>query len=137
MRYPIWRLVLALQILLGLTCLTAAHLSAQVDRVFDVNSSLDEIDDAPGDYSCHSASGVCTLRAAIGEANALGSHAVQVRRADILIPSAPQRIGPVLVRHEEDDVRASLRACGARRRGSGGSAQEFPAGSMDWHGMSI
>jgi CSLREA domain-containing protein/uncharacterized repeat protein (TIGR01451 family) len=39
--------------------------------VFNVNSNLDIVDDNPGDGSCATAGGDCTLRAAIQEANAL------------------------------------------------------------------
>jgi choice-of-anchor C domain-containing protein len=42
---------------------------------FVVNSNLDEADTTPGDGQCLSASGVCTLRAAIAELNALGAMA--------------------------------------------------------------
>ncbi len=49
---------------------------------FTVNSTLDEIDAVPGDSSCFSTpSGVCTLRAAIMEANALSGH------DDITVPA--------------------------------------------------
>ncbi len=40
-------------------------------KAFTVNSTLDETDTTPGDGVCLSASGFCTLRAAIQEANAL------------------------------------------------------------------
>jgi uncharacterized repeat protein (TIGR01451 family)/CSLREA domain-containing protein len=40
--------------------------------IFSVNSNLDVVDDVPGDGSCTTAGGACTLRAAIQEANALG-----------------------------------------------------------------
>jgi uncharacterized repeat protein (TIGR01451 family)/CSLREA domain-containing protein len=39
---------------------------------FTVDNLGDAIDDNPGDGSCHTTEGVCTLRAAIMEANALG-----------------------------------------------------------------
>ncbi len=38
---------------------------------FNVNSTIDEDDDNPGDGICHTSSGFCTLRAAISESNAL------------------------------------------------------------------
>lgn len=39
---------------------------------FVVNSTADEVDDSLGDESCHTAGGVCTLRAAIEEGDSLG-----------------------------------------------------------------
>ena len=38
---------------------------------FDVNSMADAVDANPGNTACATAGGVCTLRAAIQEANAL------------------------------------------------------------------
>jgi len=50
-------------------------------RTFTVNSFLDETDTAPGDAVCVSASGYCTLRAAIQEANALpGPDVIKLNR---------------------------------------------------------
>ena len=40
-------------------------------RWYTVDSTADEVDAAPGDGACSTAGGTCTLRAAIGEANAL------------------------------------------------------------------
>jgi len=52
---------------------------ARSQATFVVNSALDENDAAPGDGACASASAVCTLRAAITEANALpGTDVVQL-----------------------------------------------------------
>jgi CSLREA domain-containing protein len=45
--------------------------SARAQATFVVNSTDDGADAAPGDGQCRTASGVCTLRAAIMEANAL------------------------------------------------------------------
>ncbi|HJZ71644.1 MAG TPA: fibronectin type III domain-containing protein [Vicinamibacterales bacterium] len=46
---------------------------------FSVNSTLDAVDAIPGDGLCATAGGVCTLRAAIQEANALaGAHTIMV-----------------------------------------------------------
>jgi CSLREA domain-containing protein len=44
-------------------------LAAPVAATFNVNSTLDEIDDSPGDGLCHSLHNHCTLRAAVMEAN--------------------------------------------------------------------
>jgi CSLREA domain-containing protein len=49
-------------------------------KTFTVNSTLDEVDKMPGDGMCLTASGNCTLRAAIQEANALaGSDVVKLQ----------------------------------------------------------
>ncbi len=57
-----------LALLLGLTLVAAP---AAADLTFDVESTSDEPDAAPGDGNCVSApGGTCTLRAAIQEANA-------------------------------------------------------------------
>jgi CSLREA domain-containing protein len=45
---------------------------------FDVNSVLDEVDDNPGNGSCHTASGHCSLRAAVMEANRVVDGSKQV-----------------------------------------------------------
>jgi CSLREA domain-containing protein len=44
-------------------------LAAPAIATFNVNSTLDEVDDNPGNGLCHSASNHCTLRAAVMEAN--------------------------------------------------------------------
>jgi CSLREA domain-containing protein len=53
---------------LGILCLTT---SPGLAAVFIVNSTVDATDAAPGDGVCATATGECTLRAAIQEANAL------------------------------------------------------------------
>src|SRR5262249_4471441 len=47
---------------------------------FAVNSTADAVDAAPGDGTCATSTGVCTLRAAIQEANALtgGPHTIRL-----------------------------------------------------------
>ena len=50
-------------------CLARAAVASAAP--FTVNSTLDAVDATPGDGSCMTAGGVCTLRAAIQEANAL------------------------------------------------------------------
>ena len=52
-----------------LIALTATSASA---AVFQVDDTADAVDAAPGDGSCATSGGVCTLRAAIQEANAFG-----------------------------------------------------------------
>jgi CSLREA domain-containing protein len=51
-------------------CLGIATVSQAATTIFNVNSFADEVDANPGDGSCQTASGVCSLRAAIQEANA-------------------------------------------------------------------
>ncbi len=47
--------------------------SRRLLAVFTVNSTLDAVDTDPGDGVCESDGGICTLRAAIQEANAFGN----------------------------------------------------------------
>jgi CSLREA domain-containing protein len=47
----------------------ALRRQARAAAEFDVNSTLDAVDDNPGDGMCHTVGGHCTLRAAIMEAN--------------------------------------------------------------------
>jgi CSLREA domain-containing protein len=51
------------------TCLGAASTIAQAAQIFTVNSTLDEPDSDPTDGLCLTASGTCTLRAAITQSN--------------------------------------------------------------------
>lgn len=53
---------------------------------FAVGSPLDSVDVAPGDGSCADAAGLCTLRAAVMEANALGgAHSIELPAAPVLL----------------------------------------------------
>src|SRR5262245_49409250 len=67
-------LALSVTMLVGL-CLVGAVVwiaPVRANAAFTVNSTIDAIDTAPGDGACAStASGDCTLRAAVMEANAL------------------------------------------------------------------
>ncbi|MEE9290106.1 MAG: CSLREA domain-containing protein, partial [Alphaproteobacteria bacterium] len=56
-----------------MTVLTACIIQSVAAKAadFTVNSTLDAVDANPGDGICQTASGDCTLRAAIGEANQL------------------------------------------------------------------
>ncbi len=74
-----WQAILAL--LVGLTATFAVFFllstSTTWAAVLKVNSTADHPDANPGDGTCKTADGVCTLRAAIAEANALaGSHMI-------------------------------------------------------------
>ena len=61
---------LRVRVLLMLAALVAAPAIGQA-ATFNVNSTLDAVDATPGDGICATAGSVCTLRAAIQEANAL------------------------------------------------------------------
>ena len=63
-------LVVSLQVM-ALVLFSMATPGSVESKTFIVNSTLDETDATPGDGACESASGTCTLRAAIQEANAL------------------------------------------------------------------
>jgi len=56
---------------------------AHADVVFNVNSTLDQIDDNVGDGVCHTVTGTCTLRAAVMQAN----HLTAAGLATINVPS--------------------------------------------------
>lgn len=86
------------QFIIALWVVTAGltfQFSAQAKR-FNVNSTLDAVDANPGDGVCATATGVCTLRAAIQEANALpGADQIFVPGAvyTITIPGADEDCG--------------------------------------------
>src|SRR4051812_17113527 len=87
---------LAVLLLLGSLALLAPAPFASA-ATFTVNSTLDEPDTNPGDSQCVSApSGVCTLRAAIMEVNALGgSHTITLPKGTftLTIPGANEDNG--------------------------------------------
>ena len=66
---PLW----AVRGLAGLVCLALALALAPPGRAatFVVNSTTDAVDAVPGDGVCATGAGVCTLRAAVQETNAL------------------------------------------------------------------
>src|SRR5258707_843019 len=53
--------------------LFAGVVPTHASTVFTVNSPADKPDTAPGDGNCHTKANTCTLRAAVQEANALGT----------------------------------------------------------------
>lgn len=60
-----------------LTCFVVAPAPSALAATFTVNSTADDSDASPGNGVCQTAGGVCTLRAAIQEANALpGPHTI-------------------------------------------------------------
>src|SRR5437868_15185019 len=76
-RPPLFRSLIGFTLLLGAVALCAATRAdaaqqAAFPEIFGVNSTGDEDDAFPGDGQCETAvgNGVCTLRAAIEEANA-------------------------------------------------------------------
>ena len=79
---------IALYAVCGLTVLALGSplarlaLAAPAVATFNVNSTLDEVDDNPGNGLCHSASNHCTLRAAVMEANFSSGAG-----ANIIVPS--------------------------------------------------
>jgi CSLREA domain-containing protein len=67
--------------ILGWICFSMATAIPVEAVTFTVNSTLDEADKIPGDGVCLTASGNCTLRAAIQEANALaGSDVIKLQK---------------------------------------------------------
>lgn len=73
--------------LIFLTFIFGLLLATQVQaRTFRVTSNADEVDATVGDGRCRSASGVCTLRAAIQETNALAG-------ADVILLTVPTTKG--------------------------------------------
>ena len=84
------------------TCLTAVLPATGI--TFRVNHTADEADIAPGNGVCMAASGTCTLRAAVMEANATaisdtilipkGVYVLKLGELDIARPATIQGIGP-------------------------------------------
>ena len=69
---------------------------------FLVNSTADVVDAAPGDGSCRTAASLCTLRAAVMEANALGR---LTRPAAIYLPAGTY---PIVLNGRETDAAGDL-----------------------------
>jgi len=61
---------LLLALMLGLLALAGPPAARAADEIFTVNSAGDDPDANPGNCQCRTSGGVCTLRAAIQEANA-------------------------------------------------------------------
>jgi hypothetical protein len=92
---------------------------------FDVTSMLDLPDDAPGDGFCATATGVCTLRAAIMEANATfgtGLHTINLPAG--LYQLTRNSDGGLLAGLDEDDRQ-------------GGAAPEGALGNDAWNDLDI
>ncbi len=65
--------------LLGPFCIVLLLCGAAMGATFNVNNTADEVDAVPGDGTCATAGGTCTLRAAVMEANALaGPHQINL-----------------------------------------------------------
>jgi CSLREA domain-containing protein len=76
-------LILTLAVMFSTVWIASGRVSSAIHVTgFTVNSTLDEVDNNLGDGLCATASGVCTLRAAIQETNALTGHNTIVLPAD-------------------------------------------------------
>lgn len=71
--------------LLSACCIALASLAtpARAALTYSVNSTLDQLDDDPGDGVCHTVANTCTLRAAVMEVNRLAAPAL----ITILLPA--------------------------------------------------
>lgn len=74
----LFRTFLLLVLLVGLYPVAPVQADPPASYIFNVNTIADTTDVLPGDGVCASAPGVCSLRAAIVEANALGAGGTQV-----------------------------------------------------------
>src|SRR5688500_3377191 len=72
MRAMLLRRTLAFLVVLGPLLIIGQPARPAYAATFTVTSTADEVDANPGNGACASASGACTLRAAVMEANALG-----------------------------------------------------------------
>ena len=94
------RLGIGLSIVLAIAfaTLTFVHLTqTALASTFEVNSTADAVDIAPGDGECETAAGECTLRAAIQEANARGGHdVINVPAGTYVLTLAPDPDAPEL-----------------------------------------
>ncbi len=72
LKLTVWSIVVSAGFI-AVTLLLVAHavLAAPASTTFNVNSTLDKVDDNTLDGLCHTASNTCTLRAAIMQANQL------------------------------------------------------------------
>lgn len=74
--------------LVAATLLLSVAASVTWGATFVVDSPLDEVDAVPGDGSCQTLSGTCTLRAGVQEANALaGADAIEVPAGTYVLSS--------------------------------------------------
>ena len=99
---------------LPLALLAASLVFSPASRAatFNVNSTADAVDASPGDGTCATAGGSCTLRAAIMEANVLpGSHTINVP-AGLYILTIPG-IGEENAAQGDLDVTGSVTIVGA------------------------
>lgn len=72
--------------------LILSTISAAQAATFTVDTAFDQIDNLPGDGICNAGIGVCTLRAAIQEANALPGSDVIEFSSSFAAPNPPQTI---------------------------------------------
>ncbi|HEV3375764.1 MAG TPA: Ig-like domain-containing protein [Thermoleophilaceae bacterium] len=91
MQVPRPYLVLGVVALVLLTFLVARTVVFASPARFAVDSTADAVDSQPGDGSCRTVAGACTLRAAIQEANALpGADEIQLPGGTYALGIAPQ-----------------------------------------------
>ncbi len=83
------RLILIAALVSSLALTAAPARAANGRAVFIVNSLLDRVDAAPGNGACATATGTCTLRAAIQEANAAAGSDVIVLAAGNYLLTIP------------------------------------------------
>lgn len=96
--------------------LLAASLTAR-SATFNVNSTADALDAAPGNGACAAAGGACTLRAAVMEANALaGSHTINVP-AGLYLLTLPG-VGEAAAAQGDLDVTGDVTIAGSGPAGS-------------------
>jgi uncharacterized repeat protein (TIGR01451 family) len=60
---------------------TKTNNASAADPIFTVNTTLDTLDELPGDNICQDSSGLCSIRAAIEEANSIGG------LANVILPA--------------------------------------------------
>ena len=73
-----WSILSAALVVISALASPAAEAASQVlPLVFVVDAAVDVVDAVPGDGACATAAGLCTLRAAVQEANASpGAHTI-------------------------------------------------------------
>ncbi len=98
MKYLRLFLATIIPVALLLLFMTTLQIKASPNATFTVNSTTDAVDANPGDSVCETAGGVCTLRAAVMEANALTG-------SDII--SLPANVYALTIAGREEDASAS------------------------------
>lgn len=86
---------------IAICCVIGAGLvgQARADVIYAVNSTMDQIDDNPGDGVCHTAANTCSLRAAVMEANR-----ADALEAKILVPPGTYNLTSGLTGTSDEEV---------------------------------